>query len=258
MKTQRTRFLLMGMAAIVVLAGLTGCPFLRSQEFIDDSYTDTRTFAPGDRLNVESAIGDVTVTTWDQNAVSVTYRKKINVFYQWISETPDPDTYFDLMGVVVETSANTPGLTVRDVMPVTIDNLYSPSIDLDIKMPANAILNITQGVGNVTVSGIHGALDMQVDVGDLEIHHPAPLAGESITTAVQIGDTSLYFPEGSAFDADAATHIGDIEADEFWSINIVSENITGDHATGRENGGGAAVTLDTQMGDIYFLREEAR
>ncbi|HNR36190.1 MAG TPA: hypothetical protein PKO36_13480 [Candidatus Hydrogenedentes bacterium] len=251
MKTQKLRFMIFGIAAAVMAAGLTGCPI---REFVDQEYTEVREFAPGGQLNVQSIIGDVTVSAWNQNSVSITYRKKVSVFYRWFGPAPDPDIYFDQMAVVIETSANTPGLTVRDVMPVTVDRPYSPSIELDIKMPARAILNVGQDVGDVTITGIHGTLVAQVNVGDLTIDHPLPLAGESIASAVQIGDTKLYLPEGSAFDAEAITRVGRITAGEFWGINVVNDGL-GAQAAGRVNGGGANVNLDTDIGDIAFLRE---
>ncbi len=256
MKAKRMPFSILGAGAVLVLAGLTGCPLLFSHEFVGQPYTETRDFAAGGQLNIESLVGDVTVTAWEQNMVSITYRKRVTVFYPSYSLTPDPSTYFDQMAVVIETSADTPGLSVRDVMPETIDRAYNPSIALDVKIPAHTILNIVQNVGNVTVTGVHGALDVQVNVGDLTLHHPKPLADESIKGAIaDVGDIKLYVPEGSAFDADAATQIGHVRADDFWSINIQQQGYTGAYATGRVNGGGADVTFDVNIGDIAFLRD---
>ena len=160
------------------------------------------------------------------------------------------------------------------------ENLRNISIDYEIEAPADAFLDAASGSGNVQDDGI-GA-NAKLSTGSGNIHATGLQGGFSVST----GSGNIYAEQTGQGDVKAETGSGDIKAGgaptspwhletgsgsvEFWAGNAAltldastgSGSIHSDremltqgasdkhHVTGKLNGGGPTVVIETGSGDI--------
>ncbi len=71
------------------------------------------------------------------------------------------------------------------VHPVNQDRASgNVSVDLDVALPKNVSLTATSARGDITISGIGGAINATTQNGDIEIHD----AGSDVSVQLQKGD----------------------------------------------------------------------
>lgn len=106
----------------------------------------------------------------------------------------------------------------------------SPSIDVRIRVPAGASLEVALDVGEARISRVQGDLAVQADVGRVElvdvqpsrslavrtnvaeIHLRGPLAaGADYTLTSNVGAIRVLLPADSAFTVDASSNVGRVE-----------------------------------------------
>jgi len=238
-------------AVVMIAAALTGCPVFEWHTYSDSPHTLTNAMERGETLTVRGKVGDVSVNGWDEDIVSVTYTKHVSITNQYPWYWFDPTPFFSDIGVSLEVSGNTPGLTLAVTMP-TADYAVSRSVDLDIKAPSNVVLDISNNVGDVAVAGVYGVIDVRNTVGGVEVAYPIlPGEEDAIQCNTGVGDIGVLLPEDSSFVCDAETSIGFIHVFDFWpDLRPQRWNMVGARCSGTVGGGGAAVTLQAGTGDI--------
>ncbi len=107
------------------------------------------------------------------------------------------------------------------------------SVDFTVTVPQDANLRLNTTSGAITIDGV--------------------ISGTS-TISTQSGDINLTVPAGSAFHLNAFTNSGSVDASDFPSVKVQTNNQGGVQATGDvgtvSQGQGATVTLTTDSGNI--------
>jgi hypothetical protein len=251
MQKSKINRILFFVGVVTIAAALTGCPEFLWSTYDDVSHTSTKTMLPGDTLIVLPKTGDVAVSAWDQDKISVTYTKHVRVANEYGGYYFDPTPYFSQIGVSVAVSANTPGLTVEVTMPDRGHEPLSRSVDLDIKVPSDVDVDISGEVGDVSVEGVSGVIGVAEEVGDIEVTYPTlPEEDEAIVCATDVGDIDVLVPEDSSFVCDLRTGLGVIDVFDFWPLRAHRWNTLGAQCAGTVGSGGAEVTLNSNIGDI--------
>lgn len=145
------------------------------------------------------------------------------------------------------------GVSVSDSTFTSL-NAVCQSGNIDIKnTAAQCTINCTSGRVNVT--DVKGALD----IGSVSGGVTADLSQTDISPVkigVTSGDIQLYLNPAAAFDLNADTTSGGIRCDFDRTVSGNSSgNPAGDHISGKCNGGGVQVTLNTLSGGISILKK---
>jgi hypothetical protein len=219
--------------------------------FDDDTHVITASASHGDTVNIIGKVGEIRVSGWNKNTVSVAYTKHVSVLASAAISSFDPDPYFSDVDVKFETSENTPGLTVRVTFDETDYSLMNRAVDLEIMVPSKAVLNVANNIGDIGVEKIFGVINANNDVGDIEIDYPyPPESGESVSVATNVGDIALYLPEESEFSCRAETNVGEIDAYDFPTLRTKIVDFVGARCTGAIGDGLGSILLNTDTGDI--------
>ena len=247
--------------------GLSGCS--QQDWYNSPAATETLDVSGTAKLNVRNPAGSVTVTGWDQNQISVTYTKRVNMWRLWWMPALAPESYFEQMTVTLAATADGADVTATLQPETWLNNIWT-TIDLDIKIPQGGALNADLDAGNVTVTnvaggatvvldagnavltGVSGGINMDVDAGNIDINHNDPLDNaETIECAVDAGNIDLWVPEGSSFQLDAGVDVGDMTVDsKFTGLEVERINLTSAQCQGTTGAGGATVTLHVNTGNI--------
>ena len=252
---------------VFAVLGLSGCTGL--DRYNSQAATETLGVSGTVKLNVLNPAGSVTVTGWDQNQVSVTYTKHVNVWRSWWMPAPAPESYFEQMTITLTATAD--GANLNATLPPESwpHNMWA-TIDLDIKIPEGGALNVDLDAGNVTVSnvaggatvaldagsaaltGVSGGINVDVDAGNIDVIHDAPLENtETIECTVDAGNIDLWVPEGSSFELDAGLNVGGMTVDnDFPGLEVERIGLTGAQCQGTTGSGGATITLHVSTGNI--------
>jgi len=99
------------------------------------------------------------------------------------------------------------------------------------------------GSGNIELRNINGGLKAQTGSGDIKLNGE-PREGWRVTTGS--GNVDLW-TEKSAFNLDASTGSGDIHSDHEMSVQ---GSFSKHHISGKINGGGPTIRVETGSGDI--------
>jgi hypothetical protein len=99
---------------------------------------------------------------------------------------------------------------------------------------------------DVVIDGFKGALDVQSERGSVRLEPMGPLT-ETVTARATQGGVELGVTAGSRFTLDASASNGEVEANVsgFTTTQSGSQRVTG-----TMNGGGAAVTLSADGGNV--------
>lgn len=135
--------------------------------------------APGGQITVRNSSGSVSITGWDEETMRASATKGGGE---------------ELVGVgVAEDAARSGGLLIT---PPPFANANTEPVQLHIKVPRHAVIKsvVTDG-GDVTVTGVEGAVNVTTGSGDVKVH--------AVTGALNI-----------------ATENGDVEAEEVGAVNV--------------------------------------
>ncbi|TMD61462.1 MAG: DUF4097 domain-containing protein [Chloroflexi bacterium] len=128
------------------------------------------------QLQIHNQVGNVIVAT-DPSATNttITTLKKVKA-----ASSDDANKEFNNISVQVQSpTAPTSPLTINATVPGTgsIFGSHTDSVDINITLPASAIssasaaftLNVTNSIGNISVSGLKGILQLKDDIGDITV-----------------------------------------------------------------------------------------
>ncbi|MFY9732465.1 MAG: DUF4097 family beta strand repeat-containing protein [Candidatus Acidiferrales bacterium] len=132
----------------------------------------------GAQVTVQTGHGDLTIHASDVNEIRV----EVNKSGSAASESSARERMKGVRVVIVHSGS---GYLVH---PVNQDQASgNVSVDLDVELPKNVSLTATSARGDITISGIGGAINATTQNGDIEIHD----AGSDVSVQLQKGDVRI-------------------------------------------------------------------
>lgn len=210
-------------------------------------YEQSVALSPGGKVHVQQPQGRLRVTGWDRPEVQVKAR--------------GTDAGHNLR---VHSQGNRCTIEVRHSRGI-FGGLLAPVMDLELKVPADAGLDLETGATDVTIAGVHGAAQIDAGSGSIRCTDMGPVnldcgsgnvtidqadgrvrvdsgSGTVRVTGIR-GDVHL---DGSSGDLHLEQVRGAVQADT-GSGSIVLRSVTGDSAR-----------LDTGSGDVQITDLQAR
>jgi hypothetical protein len=219
-----------------------------------DVITRTVPLAAGGTFALTAEIGDVQISTWDQEVVSITAKKHLGS----IRAKEELD---------FEVDTSTPNTVMVRTKPPTESR--RAHLDYEIKLPRQVNIDqINTGTGDIKIEGVQGRITVGTVNGDVELHNvEGALNAKTVNGDVDVemgqgadaedmnfesvnGDISLRFLDQFNADLSINTVRGDISAN--GDLQIAVERSPGNRAAqGRVGrGGGPRIHIQTVNGDI--------
>ena len=263
--TQRNTALIIAIVAIVailfccclavvglVLGGVLSVPWsvvsdmrVEATEKLEESFSVS---APA-TLTVKVDVGDVVIRTGDGNKVHV-YAVK----HAWGQDRQRAEEYLEDFEVNIDQPTNSE-VTIEAETSRRLRNLgRTPSVDLEIAVPRDTRIDLVVNVGDVTVTGVQGAFEIESNVGDVTLQD-VRFEGDS-RIENNVGNIELRLPADIAFAFSAESNVGDIRVDfdiqnERSEKKVVGGAVEGEIGTPPT----AHVELETGTGDIKIRKQ---
>ena len=184
----------------------------------------------GAQVTVQTGHGDLTIHASDVNEIRV----EVNKSGSAASESSARERMKGVRVVIVHSGS---GYLVH---PVNQDQASgNVSVDLDVELPKNVSLTATSARGDITISGIGGAINATTQNGDIEIHD----AGSDVSVQLQKGDVRISDVPGTVRISGKGSQVevsdvdGDalIEGDFFGPIRVRNVKKTTHYASQRSD-----------------------
>ena len=164
MKTVLRYSFILAMTAIVLTVNANGLPLVEKTKTYSKSYS----LANGEKLRLENKFGELEISTWNKNEVSV------QVIMTAKGNTDDRAAYL-LERLRVEDGKNSNGVWFRTDISDG-DRKYKNttykdegfSINYKVQMPAGAVLDASNEFGSTTIGDYDGSLKLSSKFGDLK------------------------------------------------------------------------------------------
>ena len=222
--------------ALVAMAFLAGRFGLRTAQELSElgNYTSTRTFAksfavdPPARLVVDASLGDIDIVAGGAGD-AIDIQAEITTY--GFTEASAQDNA-EQVSVQASQSGQEVQLIVQVVEPTEGWRVRAPEIRVRVSVPEETSLDLQAGVGDLSVSGITGDINIQTDVGRVVVANVQVLENLEIQTDVaaidfegplsegaryemtsDIGAITVRLPADSSFQIDAASNVGDVAVD---------------------------------------------
>jgi len=198
-------------------------------------------------ITIHNDVGRVTVRTGEGNRVEVQATKQARS-----RSSEDAQRLLASIDVVANSTGNE-----AQIRATTPNNLggESVSVDLDIRIPQQATLDISAGVGEVSVDGTEGGLTIEIGVGKIVIGNVRLLASSRINTGV--GEIRFDGQLPAQGEVSMTTRTGAITvrlpADSEFMLNThtgVGEINSGFALQDRQTGGPESVVSKTLRGRV--------
>ncbi|NVK21288.1 MAG: DUF4097 family beta strand repeat protein [Kangiellaceae bacterium] len=226
-------------------------------------FSETYEFNRDGNVAIENINGDITITGWDRDEISLEY-------------TVTADSKKDLERVKVEVNHSKSSFDVE----VDINSKKgwfgwggsSGEVEFELKVPNSVSLKTIESVngdlalegisgdvkadtvnGRIKISGSKGDVTADTVNGDIEIRMQRMSDGQRIKGDSVNGDIEVYAPEDSSFSLRTETVNGDLSND--FGIEIDEGKYVGADMDGEYNGGGAKLVFDTVNGDIDLKKD---
>ena len=203
---------------------------LFSHRHSDTEVIPSQSIPAGSQITVQTGHGDLTIHASDVNEIRV----EVNKSGSASSESSARERMREVRVVIEHTGG---GYLVH---PVNQDRASgNVSVDLDVALPKNVSLTATSARGDITISGIGGAINATTQNGDIEIHD----AGSDVNVQLQKGDVRVADVTGSVRITGKGSQIevsdvdGDalIEGDFFGPIRVRNVKKTTHYASQRSD-----------------------
>jgi hypothetical protein len=200
-----------------------------SQQFSQSKEMPPQQISPGAHVTLKTGRGSITVHTGDENTLSVT----ANMSARGTTES-NADESMSQVPVVVEKT--------KDGYSVNPENQYNSdkqvSVDLDVEVPKNVSVSANSDRGDISITGIGGAIDASTQKGDFDIHD----TGSDVNVAMQSGNARISDVAGNVHVTGHGTEIevGDVagnatlEGDFFGPVHLRNVSKTTRYATPRD------------------------
>ncbi len=206
---------------------------------IDRSFHQRFEVEPGVRLELEHEDGDVVVTPWEEAAIEVDVRYRVEYTRVGLGVDPDLDVRFEQRGGVVRVigeEKNAGGVGFFSMN--TIEYVYRVSA------PAYAVLELVGDDGDVEIGGWRAAITVRNDDGDIRL---SDLEVPRLRVDAEDGDVDV---EGFAGEMDLEVDDGDATVRDCLGQRI---RIDGQDGRVRIDGCQGNFDVSTDDGDIELF-----
>ncbi len=184
---------------------------------VDRSFNQRFEVEQGARLELEHGDGEAIITAWEENAIEVDVRYRVEYKRVGVGRDPDLDVHFDHSGDVVrvvgrEQSTGGIGFFSSD----EIEYVYRVSA------PAWVVLDLKGDDGDVEIGGWRGAITIHNDDGDITLQD---LDVPRLRVDAEDGDVEI---EGFAGEMDLEVDDGDVKVSECRGERIRIDGQDGD------------------------------
>ncbi len=162
-------------------------------------------FARGSVVRIENGRGDIRIAGWGRNVLGVAATKAGEQSAR--TEVPAGEQSPTRPEVRVESAPD--GAQVAWISPAPVQE--GVGAGLDIKVPPNTALEITNSNGDVIIDSVYGKLNISNDHGNIKVMNLKPLQ-QDCSLRCSDGNISILIPEGSQVDISAAAEDGSIES----------------------------------------------
>ncbi|HSJ59239.1 MAG TPA: hypothetical protein VLC95_18785 [Anaerolineae bacterium] len=263
-RSNRTLWIILG--TIVALLALCGCLVLLGAAYlvITDRQVDIDEGGVGigrvtDRIERTFNVGADPTLEIDNFAGSITIRAGEPGVIHVVATRRAPGRS-DLEDIDIRWDERDDGLGITTRLPVA-RRLSNRSVSLDIQVPADTVLVVDNGAGEVLIEGIRGELDVHTGAGD--VRAVGGLAGGSIDTGAGTvryegapledlrlqtgaGSIAIFLPPDANVDLDLSTGVGSVDVDDFEVIGDTSPR----DVNGTIGAGGPTIEAHTGAGSI--------
>ncbi len=174
-------------------------------------------------VRVDNQVGEVRVVAADVTGVSVTAAVRA-----YGANTAEAEANLERVTVTAE-AVSPSEVSIRGAFPAALSAGRSPEVDLTIRVPRNATVDVTTdvgalsvadvrgdvtamtGVGDVEVAGVEGAVVARADVGRIDVRDWIMTGDSEVRT--DVGEVAVSLSGDPAFDLEARTDLGRIESD---------------------------------------------
>ncbi len=153
-------------------------------------------------------------------------------------------------------------------VPREIDIVVSKQIGKNVYVEnIKGALNIESNIGTITVKKLSGFINASGSTGGINVEFDEVSADEPMMFNTITGDIDLTLPASHKADLKMRTEWGDVYSDMNIETKIQEDNkeqstdgggtvkVSNSWTLGSLNGGGAQMTLKTQMGSIYLRKQ---
>jgi len=231
-------WMMMLFGLVVLLGGVFGGLNMRGADAISSPPPQVLQVSANPKVHIESGLGDVLIVpNLNGNQVEVSYTVKVHQFSRGLAEAA-------LAQQAPEISQNGPdsvNIRMLDGTPFGDDPVNWATqrrVSLVVKLPVNATLDLDVSAGAVTVDGLTGKLNAQVNAGGLQLTNVKLADGSSfkvnagglsfdgelqpdasITVEVHAGGAGLVLPPTTNARLEAQATSGGIDAPG-WPANL--------------------------------------
>jgi len=214
---------------------------------------------------IKNEVGDTTIRIGSDDEIYVSAALKATG-----NSLSNAQQWLDQIDVSVEQDGDT--LYITGKIPSEWLTGHSASVDLDITIPADAIVDITTEVGSITVSDIEGSVSVDTSVGDIEVKNLTGVIEASTgvgditisdwrmsddsTIETGVGDIEVELDRSQSLDLDAKTGLGDIACEFDIDDNQNKAHSPSDSLAGTIGDDPAGeLALSTGTGSIVILQD---
>jgi len=236
----------------LVLAGILALPWsdladarVEATESLEKSFEVS---TPASLL-LDINVGDIIIQADDGDEVRIQATK-----HAWGRDSQQAEGYLDDFRVEIQ-QPTTGEVEIKTEIPARLRRIgRTPKVDLKITVPYKTDLKAVVNVGELEVTGVEGAFDIESNVGDVTLRNVRFVDDSQITS--QVGDIELRLPAEVAFTFRAESNVGDIRVDfpiqnERSERKVVGGSVQGEIGTSPT----AYVELEANTGNINIRRE---
>jgi hypothetical protein len=117
----------------------------------EDTRNDVREFVPGGNLHVHLSVGDLHITHGEANKLRLRYTIKSSRE----RDVKDANVDFDVHGKDADLEFHAPGSNTQ--------------FDVELEVPQQTNLDVHGKVGDITIIGVEGDKDVELNVGDIRV-----------------------------------------------------------------------------------------
>jgi hypothetical protein len=219
---------------------------LGSRLMATEDFTDEVDVQEPVRLRLDVPIGDITVVSSETDKISIDATK-----FAWAGTQSRAESILSEIDIAISQSDDNVVVVVTGLSSVT-SVLRSPKVEMTVVVPVNTQLEVNSKVGQIQVTGLHGDLTLDADVGEVILTDVRPVSRLRVTTRVanvefagalvpeadytlesDVGRVALVLPEDSSFSINARSDVGEVRVDfplvgRSSREGFVSKEVSGD------------------------------
>jgi len=190
----------------------------------------------GKRLVVKSHVGSIKISSGKAGQCKCTYTVKAR------AQTMDQARQkAEQVKIKVDDNNDTLMLTVTKLDNNKWSNI---NVDLDIQVPQNTDITVTNGVGSIRITDLRGKTEGSTNVGDIIVNN---IQGD-IKLKTGVGKIYCDFPDNISAKVEASTNVGSIKTE--LPLEVTKKSVTANKTSGTLGKGDNKIELRTQVGSI--------